>query len=358
MYSGDEKNLDTIWILVPVYNVKKVLGKCVRSIQRQTYTNWKLVLVDDGSTDGSGALCDQYAAQDDRIQVVHTPNGGLPVARVNGIKQIDGTGYCVFCDSDDELPRHALQAMYDEAVRSNADLVCGDMERVWKGHTLPNKKSLSCFANPRTYTKEEILDKLYLCCFGGVGDFPVNLCAKLYRSAPLRKIMLNIRKGPKYFAEDLNVTMQLFPHLNRVSVIKDVVYRYRIGGGTSRFMPTFLHDNILMYHLKMQWSDYCTAEVDVRRLIGVELKNIIVTYWLMCAKNNRYPAGSLENEVKAVCALPEVEEALTMLEWDHSGLPGINSMLIARDYDGICALIRKKVKKDRPKDMLKKIMLG
>ena len=347
---------DTIWVLVPVYNVKKVLGKCVRSILRQTYTNWKLVLVDDGSTDGSGALCDQYAAKDDRIQVIHTTNGGLPVARINGVRQMDGSGYCIFCDSDDELKKDALQILYEAAVQSNTDIVCGNVERILKGIVVSKKSKLSCFADPRVYAKDEITSKFYLSCFGG-GIFPVSMWGKLYRSELLKEIMLNTDRAPRYFAEDLNVTMRLLPRVKKIAVINDVVYRYRIGGGTSRFMPTFLDDNILMYRLKMEWRTHCTAKEDTEKLIGIELKNIIVTYWLMCAKHNRYPAGSLENEVKAVCALPEVEEALTMLEWDHSGLPGINPLLINRDYDGICRLIRQKVKKDRPKDILKKILM-
>ena len=68
-------NADLTWILVPVYNVEKVLDKCIHSIQRQTYTSWKAVLVDDGSTDQSGLMCDEYAKKDSRITVVHSPNG-------------------------------------------------------------------------------------------------------------------------------------------------------------------------------------------------------------------------------------------------------------------------------------------
>ena len=103
---------DILWVIIPVYNVEKVLGKCIRSVQKQTYTNWKMVLVDDGSTDRSGALCDQFAKQDSRIVVVHTANGGLPVARRNGIKQVENTGYWLFCDSDDELPPNGLERLY------------------------------------------------------------------------------------------------------------------------------------------------------------------------------------------------------------------------------------------------------
>lgn len=287
---------DTIWILVPVYNVEKVLDKCIRSIQQQTYTNWKLVLVDDGSTDRSGRMCDEYAKKDSRICVLHTQNGGPHAARTKGVALLPEDGYCVFCDSDDELPKDALKLMHKEAVRSGADIVCGNVQRIFKGFVVDKGHSHSCFNQPRVYKQNEILSHLYLCCFG--------------------------------------------------------------GGGTSRFMPTFLDDNILMYRLKMQWSDKCTSTENVKRLIGVELKNIIVSYWIMCEKNRRYPQGSLLEEVKAVCAIPEVQEALTMLEGDRSGLPGINQPLLERDYDAVCDLICRKVKKDRPKDILKKILMG
>ena len=123
-------------------------------------------------------------------------------------------------------------------------------------------------------------------------------------------------------------------------------------------MPTFLDDNILMYRLKMQWSDKCTSKENMKQLIRVELKNIIVSYWIMCEKNRRYSQGSLLAEVKAVCELPEVQEALVNLDGDRSGLPGINQPLVSRDYDAVCTLITQKVRKDRPKDLLKKILLG
>lgn len=348
---------NTIWILVPVYNVEKVLDKCIRSIQRQTYTNWKMVLVDDGSTDRSGRMCDEYAKNDSRIRVVHTPNGGLPIARINGVREIDGCGYCVFCDSDDEMPKNALQLLYEEAKQSKADIVCGNVERVIRGITISKGSTLSCFSDPRIYEKDEIMSSLYLSCFGG-GRFPVSMWGKLYRADIVRKVMLKQECHPKYFAEDLNVTLRLLPEVERISVIRDVVYRYRIGGGTAKFMPSFLDDNILMYRLKMQWSDQCTATENVKRLIGVELKNIIVSYWIMCEKNHRYPQGSLLAEVKAVCALPEVTEALTMLQGDRSGLPGVNQPLVGGDFEAVCELIRHKVKKDRPKDILKKILMG
>lgn len=350
-------NTERIWILVPVYNVESVLGKCIRSIQRQTYTNWQAILVDDGSTDQSGIMCDEYARSDSRFTVVHTPNCGPHAARITGIKQIDDTGYCCFCYSDDEMPNNALQLLYAEAKRSDADIVCGNIDRILKKFPISKGSNLSCFANPRVYEREEILSKLYKCCFGG-GGFPVNMWGKLYRTGLIRSVMLNMDSYPKYFAEDLNVMLRLLPETNRVSVIKDRVYFYRVGGGTSKFMPTFLEDNIMMYHIKMRMADKCTSKLDVKKLVGIELKNVVVSYLIMCEKCHRYPTGSLDSEVRAVSALKEVEESLTMLEGDCSGLPGINQPLIDRDYGKICCLIRDKVKKDRGKDWLKKILVG
>ncbi len=351
------KQQDTIWILVPVYNVERVLGKCIRSIQRQTYSNWKMVLVDDGSKDRSGKICDDYAEKDDRIVVLHTENGGPHAARMKGVALIPDNSYCCFCDSDDEMPENALQLLYEEAAKTGADLVCGNVERIYKGVRISSGSALSCFSDPRIYSADEITGDLYLSCFGG-GRFPVSLWGKLYRTDIIRPIMLNMDSHPHCFAEDLNVTMRVLPEVSSISVIPHAVYRYRVGGGTARFMPTFLDDNILMYRLKMQWSDKCTSKENVKKLIGVELKNIIVSYWIMCEKNHRYPHGSLLQEAKAVCALPEVKEALTTLDGDCSGLPGINKPLEERDYDAVCNLICQKVKKDRPKDILKKILMG
>ena len=349
---------DILWVIIPVYNVEKVLSKCIRSIQKQTYTNWKMVLVDDGSTDRSGAICDKFAKSDERIVVIHSVNGGPHVARMRGLECISDDSYCCFCDSDDELPPNALELLYEEAQRTDADLVCGNMQRIVRGICLSSTASLSCFSDPRTYTHEEIVRDIYLCCFGGVGNFPVSMCGKLYKTEIIRPIMLNLDCHPRCFAEDLNVMMRVLPEVKKLSVIDAPVYRYRVGGGTSRFMPTFLDDNILMYRLKKQWSEKCTSTCNLNQLIAAELKNIVVSYWIMCEKNGRYPHGNLVEEVKAVCAMPEVREAITLLGDDRSGLSGINPLLQASDYDGICERIRQKVKKDRPKGILKRILMG
>ena len=349
---------DPVWIIVPVYNMEKLLDKCVKSILKQTYSNWKLVLVDDGSKDCSGQMCDEYARQDSRIIVIHTTNGGPAVARLKGVLEVGDEGYCCFCDSDDELPENAIQLLYEEAIKTGVDLVCGNMQRICRGIRLPIRRKQECFHAPGVYEKDELLRRWYICCFGGGGAFPVNMCGKLFRIQVLKSVMLNLDCQPIRFAEDLNVILQLFPELNSLSIIDDIVYYYRMGGGTSKFIPTFLEDNILMYHAKMEYADKCTADLDVRRLVAVELKNIIVSYRKMCEKSKTYPNGSLLNEVKNVCAMEEVQEALTMLDGDRSGIAGMNELLLAKDFDTVCERIRQNIYEERLKTAVKRLLFS
>ena len=108
-------------IIVPAYNCIKSLEHCVGSVRQQTYTDFELILVDDGSTDGSGKLCDRFAAEDERIRVIHKPNGGVSSARNAGIDVADGE-YITFCDSDDYLEPDYIETLLKTA-KSNPD--CG-----------------------------------------------------------------------------------------------------------------------------------------------------------------------------------------------------------------------------------------
>lgn len=113
-----------ISIILPVYNVLPFLDKCVESVISQSYRDLEIILVDDGSTDGSGERCDYYAKQDDRIKVIHKPNGGLSDARNAGIAIAQGE-YITFIDSDDYILPDYIEYLYNRITRDNADMaVC------------------------------------------------------------------------------------------------------------------------------------------------------------------------------------------------------------------------------------------
>ena len=111
-----------ISVIVPVYNVKEYLNTCVESILNQTHENLEVILVDDGSTDGSGEICDSYAKTDTRVQVLHTKNGGQAAARNRGIEVSKGE-YLTFIDSDDSMEPELIETLYLAQKKSGANLV-------------------------------------------------------------------------------------------------------------------------------------------------------------------------------------------------------------------------------------------
>lgn len=119
-------------VIIPVYNSIKYLKKCVDSILAQTYLDFEILLIDDGSIDGSGILCDQYAIKDSRIKVVHQRNAGVSAARNAGLKIASGD-YIVFVDADDFIDNQCFKRMYEEAIKGNADIVCCDCIKIVDG---------------------------------------------------------------------------------------------------------------------------------------------------------------------------------------------------------------------------------
>lgn len=117
-----QKN-ELISIIVPVYQVEAYLPACVESVLKQTYSDWELILVDDGSKDDSGELCDQYAQQDSRIKVIHQENGGVSAARNAGLEEAQGE-YIAFLDSDDLIKPDYFQVLHQNLEENEADIAC------------------------------------------------------------------------------------------------------------------------------------------------------------------------------------------------------------------------------------------
>ncbi len=114
-----------ISVIIPVYNVENYLRECVDSVLNQTFSDYEIILVDDGSTDISGKICDKYAVKDDRVNVIHKKNGGLSNARNVGLKKAVGE-YIYFLDSDDYIKTDALEKLYNTAISEKADVVFFD----------------------------------------------------------------------------------------------------------------------------------------------------------------------------------------------------------------------------------------
>ena len=119
--------MKSISVIVPVYNVENYIRECLDSILAQTVSSFELILIDDGSTDNSGRICDEYAQQDERIRVIHKENGGLSSARNKGLDEATGDYVC-FIDSDDTLKPDFLEKLYDGILQHNSDLAFCDID--------------------------------------------------------------------------------------------------------------------------------------------------------------------------------------------------------------------------------------
>ena len=142
-------------VVVPIYKVEKYLPRCIDSLIGQTLKDIEIILVDDGSPDGSPAICDEYAAKDSRIKVIHKKNGGVSAARNDGLKIATGD-YIIFCDSDDWMEKDALESLYNKGVETGADIVVGDIYLIRGEKAVYNKY----FEHEFHYTKREDMDEL------------------------------------------------------------------------------------------------------------------------------------------------------------------------------------------------------
>ena len=123
-------NKPKISVVVPVYNAERFLHKCVDSILSQSFSDLELILVDDGSPDNSGAICDDYARQDSRVKVIHQRNSGVSVARNRGIQEASGD-YIGFVDSDDWIDSEMYAVLYQTAKKEHTDIVMCDSMTVY-----------------------------------------------------------------------------------------------------------------------------------------------------------------------------------------------------------------------------------
>lgn len=344
-----------IAVVVPVYNAKRYLSQCIESVLNQTFRDFCLVLVDDGSADGSGQICDAYAQKDHRIKVIHQPNKGAVLARASGVlsEYAQAAKYLLMCDADDALMPNALQLLYEEAEGKNLDCVCAAMVKMWKGIRFPDGRHSPCFDNPKEYTREEIIRELYISCFG-ISNYPINLWGKLYRTELVTRV-IDAPPIVKFMGEDLSVTLRLLPEIQRLGILPDVIYLYRIGGNTSRYMPYMLDDFLALYRFKTELRKKHPMPQDAAYYMAIEMLNILMTWFEMFKQQGKHSERELVEEIRRVSGLPEVLDALEILRV-RKKKHRISEYLEHGEYESIARLVRENLKKTMPKRVVKRIL--
>lgn len=214
--------MPTISVIVPVYKVEPYLRRCVDSILGQTYTDFELILVDDGSPDSCGAICDEYAEKDARVRVIHQENGGLSAARNAGIDWVfanSDSEWLTFVDSDDVLSDCFLQRLYEVAKSEKSEIVVGDY-----AHFTDDKELQELYEESEPATQcsgIQACEKLYDTEFVKF----VTAWGKLYCSS----LFDNIRFPKGKIHEDEATTYKLYLAVDRVAIVKDKLYYYRFN---------------------------------------------------------------------------------------------------------------------------------
>lgn len=233
--------MELISVIVPVYNVESYVAECIESIQNQTYMNLEIILVNDGSTDASGDICDKYAAYDERIQVIHKENAGVSAARNTGIEAANGD-YIGFVDSDDYIAPTMYEDMLKLMVEHDLDIIeCTAFRN--NGDTNIegcNDGSLEIF------NRDEALKMAMYDCF-------VAVWSQLYK----RRVISDVRfpVGRKF--EDSAVSYLFIANTKRVGHINRCLYYYRLNPNSTTqtsFDAKSRWDFVLGYEERLQYA--------------------------------------------------------------------------------------------------------
>lgn len=208
-------------VIVPVYNVKPYLEACVKSVQAQTYQNWELLLVDDGSTDGSGTLCEELAQTDARIRVFHKPNGGQSDARNWGLKQAQGK-YFYLLDSDDLIRPSTLTQAAEGCERENADAALAPLEMF--SSEQPEGRTENSHQVPELLSREQTMRRMLL--NQGIGHGAGGVFFR-------RDVWGNLEFPVGILYEDYAVMYRAIARCSRVLVFPEPLYDYRIHVGST-----------------------------------------------------------------------------------------------------------------------------
>lgn len=237
----------SVSIVIPIYNVEDYLNNCINAILTQHFSDFEMILVNDGSTDKSGIMCDEYAKQDNRIKVLHKINGGLSSARNAGINIAKGK-YIVFIDPDDQISNDYFLKLYDLSEQNNCDIVVG-------GYcTVPSNSAYipSFKLNEITNGKELILSSRKV-------HSDNNLCfvwRYFYRLEKIKNIRFNERV---FYGEDVIFNLEVLLQSDRVLAIPDILYFYTVNNPNSLmrkpYKPKLESSLVLQYKIRRYLSE-------------------------------------------------------------------------------------------------------
>lgn len=255
--------MDLVSVIVPVYNVEKYLKECVQSLQEQTYPNIEIILVDDGSKDSSGIICDELEKSDKRIKVIHKENAGLGYARNSGLEIAKGK-YVTFIDSDDKADKDLISQLMRAVSRDDVDTCIGGFKRISENGNVEFIEKYEI----KIYQEKEVYDELFARMLGSAVDkhdaIRMSVWNVLYSMEIIKENHLKFPSEREFISEDIIWDAEYYKFARKAEIIDSTAYNYRITPGslTQKFKP----DRIEMV---------CRLYDELRRRIGKDRLKIV-----------------------------------------------------------------------------------
>ena len=276
-------------VIIPVCNIQLYLAEAIESVVNQTYSNLDIILVDDGSTDSSGVICDTYAARDSRIRVIHQENKGLSGARNAGLDIMSGE-IVAFLDSDDAYYPEMIQNMVEILQREEADVVMCQFESCYtQGKMLPKHRTKDRI-NPIIHDRKGALQALI------EEKIDWHAWNKIYR----RDCFESIRYPQGKVYEDIEITYHIVDQAHKVVVINEplILYRRRRGSITEKYTISSAQDRIHAYERIEELVDAGIPEIydeTHRQCIYRKEMSVLLGTYARCGKDaKRYKSDILE----------------------------------------------------------------
>lgn len=293
-----------ISIIVPVYNVENFISTCIESILNQDYSNIELILVNDGSNDASGEICDQYSKKDKRVKVYHKENGGQSSARNLGIKMSTGD-YIAFLDSDDFWIENKLNDMVKVLEKENPDLLMFKIYSYYESSNTykPFSKEYkeSCFDDKGIKVLSNILEE----------DYDFGWCPVWYmiKNDVINNNNLVFPQG--YLSEDVHYIFKLWNNVETVSYYNDFVYAYRRENENSTTHIAsfkFCNDLISMVEANIECFDKYKIDKKLRNLMCLNMQTLISVVLFYFNKYDKKEKNILNKRIKNIRQIYFIDE--------------------------------------------------
>lgn len=243
-----------ISIIVPIYNTEKYLSECIDSILAQSYTDFEVLLVDDGSTDKSGEICDEYAKTDSRVRVFHKANGGVSSARNVGLDNAQGEWVC-FVDSDDTIPMDTLDS-YASSISDNTDLVMSAYEVRNESGEIIRKYTKY---DDRLFSQCDFLKEMYA---RRIEEYQGYIWNKLFRRSVIELYKLRFNEDIVFNEDRLFIVQFVCKTVNPIFFLNHVTYSY------------LEHANNAMSSLQKAYNSKFVTDLDALILMKKEIDNL------------------------------------------------------------------------------------